>query len=314
MAPEKKAKKKLIVIGGPTGIGKSFVAYNVALKIRGEIISADSMQFYREINIGTDKVPMEIREKIPHYLIDFLSLRDEFDVYQFVKQTTEKIDAIHKKGGIPIVVGGSGLYLRSLFTGIFYIPEDTKDTLKEIRDNLEKEKTDALYKKLKITDPDTAKNLHPNDKKRIRRALEVYLLTGKPMSLWQKEKISPISEEIETVYYILTRDRKEMYNRIERRVDKMFENGWVEEVMGLKEKGLTEYLQLKAPIGYKEILGYLNGEYDMDEVKDTIKQKTRNLAKRQLTWFRKESGKWIELEGEGENAVDVITETFKGGL
>lgn len=298
--------KKLLIIGGPTGTGKSLVAYNIALEIKGEIISADSMQFYKEINIGTDKVPLWMRKNVPHHLIDFLSIKDNFDVYKFVKLATEKIEEIYRKGRIPIVVGGSGLYLRSLLSGIFHIPETMKDKQKEIRYELEKEETEKLYKRLQEVDQETARQLHPNDRKRIRRALEVYYLTGKPISLWKKERYTPLSEDIDVYYYILTRERKEIYDRIEQRVEKMFENGWIEEVKELKEKGLSEYLKIKAPIGYKEILEYLDNKYTIDELKDIIKKKTRNLARRQLTWFRKENGLWIKLEGEGENAVKEI--------
>ena len=304
-------RKKLVIIGGPTGVGKSAVAYNVALKIGGEIISADSMQFYRETNIGTDKVPLWMREKVPHHLIDFLSLSDDFDVYQFIRIATEKIEEIFKRGNIPLIVGGSGLYLRGLLKGIFHLPKELKEKQKEIRANLEKKETDDLYRMLKEVDPKAADVLHPNDRKRIRRALEVYYLTGKPMSILQKNIQSPIPEDTEKSYYILTRDRDEMYNRIEQRVEKMFQQGWIEEVKNLKENGYEEYLKVKAPIGYKEILEYLDGKYGLDETKALIKKKTRNLARRQLTWFRKEEGMWIEIEGDGEKAVDEIVRRTK---
>lgn len=305
-------QKKLIIIGGPTGVGKSAVAYNVALKIGGEIISADSMQFYREINIGTDKVPLWMREKVPHHLIDFLSLSDEFDVYQFIRIATEKIEEIFSRGNIPLIVGGSGFYLRGLLKGIFHLPEELKEKQKEVRANLEKRETDVLYRMLKKVDPKSAEILHPNDRKRISRALEVYYLTGIPMSTLQKNRKSPLPEDAEKSYYILTRNRDEMYNRIEQRVEKMFENGWIEEVKDLKEKGYAEYLKMKAPIGYKEILDYLDGKYGLDETKALIKKKTKNLARRQLTWFRKEDGVWIEIEGDGEKVIDeIISSSYK---
>lgn len=304
---------KLLVIGGPTGIGKSIVAYNIALKIKGEIVSADSMQFYKEINIGTDKIPLWMREKVPHHLIDFLSLRDEFDVYQFIKLSTKTIKEILNRGNLPIVVGGSGLYLRSLLKGIFDFPEEVKPKLKEIRNILEKESTDTLYTNLQKFDPVVAKTLHPNDRKRIRRALEVYLLTGKSITLWQKEISSPVAD-MDVTYYILTRTKNEMYNRIEQRVEQMFKNGWIEEVRNLKEQGYEQYLRLKAPIGYKEILDYLDGKYTLEELKTEIKKKTKNLAKRQLTWFKKEEGIWITLKDEGENAtISLIMEHLKKG-
>ncbi|MCM8820908.1 MAG: tRNA (adenosine(37)-N6)-dimethylallyltransferase MiaA [Candidatus Omnitrophica bacterium] len=309
-----KSKKRLLVIGGPTSTGKSDIAYNVALKINGEIISADSMQFYREINVGTDKVPLWMRERVPHHLIDFLSICDDFDVYQFIKLATGEIDEILRREKIPIVVGGSGLYLRCLLKGIFYIPDGMKEKQKDIRDKLENENTEILYQTLQKVDHSTAKVLHPNDRKRIRRALEVYYLTGKQMSLLQKERSPIIPEDIKIHYYILTRDRKEMYNRIDERVEKMFESGWIEEVRDLRKQGYEEYLRLKAPIGYKEILEYLDGKYTMDELKAMVKKRTKNLARRQLTWFRKEDGIWIEIKGDGEDAVSEIVKNFKGEI
>ncbi|MCM8762503.1 MAG: hypothetical protein NC929_04225 [Candidatus Omnitrophica bacterium] len=189
-----------------------------------------------------------------------------------------------------------------------------KEKQRDIRNKLENENTETLYQILQKVDHSTANVLHPNDRKRIRRALEVYYLTGKPMSLLQRERNPEISENIQIYYYILTRDRNEMYNRICQRVEKMFESGWIEEVKELREKSFERYLKLKAPIGYKEILEYLDGKYSMDELKAMIKKKTRNLARRQLTWFRKEDGIWIKIEGDGENAVSKIVKNFKGEI
>lgn len=307
---EKNAGRKILIIGGPTGIGKSAVAFSIAKEIGGEIISADSRQFYREINIGTDKVPLRMREEIPHHLIDFLSLKDDFDVYEFAKLAHEKIREIKDRRKIPVIVGGSGLYLRSLVKGVFTVPEGDREKQKDIRRKLEERTTEALYGELLRVDPPLEEKIHENDRKRIRRALEVYYLTGKQMSFWQKQKPDAVIDEKERSYFVLSRDREEMYKRIEQRVDKMFEDGWVEEVKGLKEKGCSAYLREKAPIGYVEILDFLEGMCGMDELKVSIKQKTRNFARKQLTWFRKESGVWLQLSGDGKNAVEEITKNL----
>lgn len=307
----KKIKEnKIPVIGGPTGIGKSAVAFEVAKKINGEIISADSRQFYREINIGTDKVPLWMRNEVPHHLIDFLSLKDDFDVYRFAELAREKIKEIREKGRVPVIIGGSGLYLRSLFKGIFTVSGGDREKQGEIRSELEKKTTEEMFVELRDVDPVLAETIHRNDRKRIRRALEVYYLTGKRMSFWHEQNPEPVLGEDEKLYFILCRDRQEMYERIEKRVDDMFEAGWLEEVERLRDKGYSGYLRGKAPIGYVEILDYLDGKTAFDELKSGIKQKTRNLAKKQLTWFRKENGTWLKISGDGRNAAEEITREF----
>lgn len=307
---EKDTERKILIMGGPTGIGKSAVAYSVAKKIRGEIISADSRQFYREINIGTDKVPLSMRRDIPHHLVDFLSIKDGFDVYRFIKIVREKIQAIQGRDRVVIIVGGSGLYLRSLMKGIFSIPDENREKQHEVRRVLEEKTTEVLYGELSKVDPVLKNAVHPNDRKRIRRALEMYYLTGKPMSYWQKQEPENALGESEKLYFILARDRKEMYERIERRVDKMFEDGWVDEVVKLKECGYAAYLREKAPIGYVEILNYLDGRCTIEELKSSIKQKTRNFAKKQITWFRKENGIWLQLSDDGKESAEKIIREF----
>ncbi len=307
MRGKETAKRKAVIIGGPTGVGKSSVAFSVAEKTGGEIISADSMQFYRETGIGTDKPPAWMREKIPHHLMDFLSLKDDFDVYGFAEAAAEKAEDILGRNKLPVIAGGSGLYIRILTKGIFTIPGADREKQKNIRENLESKKTEELYGELEKADPAILGALHKNDRKRIRRALEVFLLTGKTMSFWQKQKTeSAFAGGKDVKYFILTRDREEMYNRIECRVDRMFEAGWIEEVERLKEEGLAGYLKSKAPIGYVEILEYLEGRLTLEELKSCIKQKTRNFAKKQLTWFRREDGIWIEMDDDGEKAVKEI--------
>ncbi len=303
---KKHTGRKIPVIGGPTGIGKSSVAYRVAKEINGEIVSADSKQFYREINIGTDKVPLWMRKEVPHHLIDFLSLEDDFDVYRFTELAHGKIREIESRNRIPVIVGGSGLYLRSLMRGIFTVPDGDREKQKEVRRELEEKTTENLYREMLDIDPALKENIHPNDRKRIRRALEVYHLTGKRMSFWQKQEPETVLGEEERFYFILFRERQEMYERIEKRIDAMFEDGWVDEVRQLKEKGFSSYLRDKAPIGYMEIIDYLDGRLGIEELKAGIKQKTRNFARKQLTWFRREDGAWLQLHGDGSSAVDEI--------
>ena len=303
-----------LVLGGPTGIGKSVVAYLVAKEINGEVISADSRQFYREINIGTDKVPLWMRREVPHHLIDFLSLKDDFDVYSFAKLAQEKILEIKGRNRVPVIVGGSGLYLRSLIKGIFTIPDADRERQKEIRRKLEEKTTEALYAELLVVDSRLKESIHPNDRKRIRRALEVYYLTGRQMSFWQKQNSAPVLTEDRILYFILFRDRQEMYERIDKRVDKMFEDGWVDEVRQLKERGFSGYLRDKAPLGYVDILGYLEDSCTLEELKFRIKQKTRNFAKKQLTWFRRENGTWLQISGDGSNVIEEILLKFESDV
>ena len=308
-----KISKKILVIGGPTGIGKSRISFEVALRVNGEIISADSMQFYREIDIGTDKVSAEMREKVPHYLIDCLSLRDSFDVHTFLRKTIHIVNKILLSGRVPIIVGGSGLYLRSLMNGIFPIPKEKMEKQNGIRKLLSKKNLSVLYSELKSVDIEAASRIHKNDRKRITRALEVYLLTGKTISYWHRQNPKKTLADVgDPLYFILTRNREVMYNRIDERVDAMFESGWIQEVKNLEEKGFRDILLYKSPIGYVEILDFLDGKYTMDELKSIIKKRTRTLARKQLTWFKKEKGIWLDIEEDENKAVEIIIEKFTG--
>jgi len=304
---ENRNNQKIIIIGGPTATGKSKVALIVAEKMDGEIISGDSRQFFKEITIGTDKVPDSYRKRVPHHLIDIFSLKEKIDVFKFIEMTIEKTKEIISRDKIPIIVGGSGLYLRSLIEGIFYIPEDVKEKQEEIRKELEKLKTSALYEKLKEIDPEASEKIHRNDRRRIRRAIEVYYLTGKKISEWQKSqsKIS-LSEIGKIFYFILFRKRELLYERINERVDRMFEKGWIEEVKNLIEKSYEKFIMEKAPIGYREIVEYIKKDGDIEELKNKIKKKTREYARKQLTWFKKEKGIWLEVKDEEKTAEEII--------
>ncbi|MCM8803950.1 MAG: tRNA (adenosine(37)-N6)-dimethylallyltransferase MiaA [Candidatus Omnitrophica bacterium] len=304
---------RILVISGPTASGKTEISFKIAKEINGEIISCDSRQFYKEINIGTDKPSEPIRREIPHYFIDFLSLKEEFDVYKYTKLVFEKVKEIIFGNKIPIIVGGSGFYIRTLLKGIFYLPPELKEKQKEIREKLEKGNTEDLYEKLKRIDPEISKKIHPNDRYRIKRALEVFELTGKCMSYWQSQKSEITLKDLGKVYYfILMRDRQQIYDRIKERVEKMFKNGWIEEVKNLKDKNFTEYLKLKAPIGYNEILDYLDNKICFEDLKNLIIKKTKEYAKKQSIWFKKEEGIFINFSDE-EEAVKKILKFLKNG-
>jgi len=299
--------KKILILGGPTGVGKSDISFDLSLALNGEIISADSMQFYKEINIGTGKTPKWMRDKVPHHLIDFLSLREDFDVKAFVESALLCVEEILSRGKVPIIVGGSGLYIRSLLTGIFPMPEGSSERKNEIRENLASKELSELYSQLQLVDPTSASRINKNDRKRISRALEIYYLTGKTITFWHKQKSEDRLANIGvTLYFILTRSREVMYNRIERRVDEMFEEGWIKEVVRLKDEGLQGPLLYKAPIGYAEIIDYLDSKYSMEELVNLVKKKTKTYARKQLTWFRREDGIWLEIQDKRKTVEEII--------
>jgi tRNA dimethylallyltransferase len=287
-------KKPLIVIVGPTAVGKSEVAIELAKRIKGEIISCDSRQVYKYLNIGTAKPTKEERRKIPHHLIDIIRPDEEFNAFLYAQRAHGAISKVHKKKKIPILVGGSGLYLKAVLNGIF--PGVGRN--EKIRKRLEKFSSSALYKKLKKADPKTALCLHPHDKVRIIRALEVYELTGQPISALQE-----VSKRKKPNYNLtmigLKRKREELYQRINWRAEEMIEEGLVEEVRGFLKRGFSKDLLALKGLGYKEIIGYLDGEYDLKEAICLLKRNSRRFAKRQLTWFNKDQRvQWIEIAGK----------------
>ena len=316
------------MIVGPTAVGKSEVAIELAKRMKGEIISCDSRQVFKYLNIGTAKPTKEERKKVPHHLIDIIEPDEEFNAFLYAQRVYKAISGIHRKRKTPILVGGSGLYLRAVIDGIF--PGAGRN--EKIRERLEKFSSGCLYKKLKETDPKTALRLHPHDKVRILRALEVYELTGQPISVLQKvskgrkpdyegalplapstkkARITRFSSNSERLsYYDLTmiglkREREELYRRINRRGEEMIKEGLVKEVKNLLKKGFAQDLIALKGLGYKEIIGYLNGEYDLKEAIRLLKRNSRRFAKRQLTWFNKDKRiHWIEIaEKESANRV-----------
>lgn len=292
-------KKPLVVIVGPTAVGKNEVARELAKRIGGEIVSCDSRQVYRYLDIGTAKPTKEERREIPHHLIDIIEPDKEFNAFLYARKAHKVISGIQRRKGIPILVGGSGLYLRAVIDGISL--KAGRD--KKIREGLEKFGSNYLYKKLKKVDPETASRLHPHDRVRIIRALEVHKLTGEPISTLQR--LSKRRPDYVLMMIGLKRGREELYQRINERVDRMMGEGLVEEVRGLLEKGFSKDLIARKGLGYKEIIGYLNGEYDLKEAIQLLKRNTRRFAKRQLTWFNQDKRiHWIEMTGEaGANKI-----------
>ncbi len=290
-------KKPLVVLTGPTAVGKTKASIGLAKVIGGEIISADSMQVYEYMNIGSAKIRPEEMQGVPHYLIDDLKPWDEFHVVRFQQMAKNAMEQIYANGHIPIVVGGTGFYIQALLYDIDFTGTAQDDTYRAELENLVKEKGAAyLHNMLRKVDPKSAEDIHANNVKRVIRALEYYRQTGQKMSEHNEEerrKESPY----EFVYFVLNAPREQLYARIDRRVDQMIEEGLVDEVKHLKELGCTKEMVSMQGLGYKEILAYLDGEYDLDTAVYIIKRDTRHFAKRQLTWFRRERQvTWIQKE------------------
>ena len=288
---------KPIIILGPTATGKSALAVELAKKMNGEIISADSMQVYRGMDIGTAKPTIEERQGIAHHLIDVRDPDEEWTVSDFVERANGLTGKLANEGKTPIIVGGTGLYLWSLIEG-FSFPITPAD--KELRAKLEKEPLVYLHSRLAAVDLEAAAKIHPNDKKRIIRALEVYTLTGKPISQLQKLRMEPETKRLGSIeeeprrlaagsYLLigLNLPRDQLYERINKRVDEMMDKGLIDEVNGLRGKGYGRELISMQALGYKEVIDYLENKYTKDEMIEELKKRTRNFARRQMTWFRR---------------------------
>jgi len=288
--------KKVIFIIGPTAAGKSDLALKLAKKLGGEIISADSMQVYRGMDIGTAKPSREELKEVKHYLIDSIMPDEPWSVSDFIDNVRDLTKMIVKKSKIPIIVGGTGLYINSLLEG-YSFPVIRKD--EKIRRMLEEEAglygSAMLHERLKDIDRTAAENIHPNDKKRIIRALEVYEITGKPISKLREKGKSVLPYP--AVLIGLKMDREKLYKRIDSRIDGMLERGLIEEVRKLIKKGYDRSFTSMEAIGYKEVIGYIRGECSYDEMAEKLKRNTRNFAKRQMTWFKRfKNVEWFDVE------------------
>lgn len=280
--------KPLIILTGPTAVGKTDLSVKLAKSVNGEIISADSIQVYKYMDVGSAKVTEREMDGVKHYLIDELYPDEEFNIFYFKEKSKQYMEEILSKGKIPIVSGGTGFYIQSLLYDVEFSVEDNN---KEIRNNLEKiheEKgAEYLHNMLREIDEESADAIHENNVKRVIRAIEYFRITGEKISEHNKRESNKNSPYL-FKYYCLNMDRKLLYERINKRVDIMIENGLVEEVKKLLNMGYSKNLISMQGIGYKEIVSYLQKEMTLDEAIDTIKQETRRFAKRQLTWFKRE--------------------------
>lgn len=302
-------KKPLIILTGPTAVGKTKASIGLAKAVDGEIISADSMQVYRHMDIGSAKIKPEEMEGIPHHLIDVLEPDDEFHVVKFQQLAKKAMREIWERGHIPIVTGGTGFYIQALLYDIDFDENEKEDACrKELEAYAREHGAEALHEKLALVDPASAEMIHPNNIKRVIRALEFYEQTGKRISEYnetQRQRESPYA----FAYFVLTDDRAHLYERINRRVDQMIEEGLVNEVQALKDKGYTKQLVSMQGLGYKEILDYLDGNCTLEEAIYTIKRDTRHFAKRQLTWFKRERDViWINKQSFGYDAEQILDE------
>lgn len=291
--------EKAILLFGPTAIGKTEVSIEVAKMIGAEIISADSMQVYRYMDIGTAKPSKEQRKSVPHHLIDIVDPDEEWTVSQFIEKASKTSSDIKKKKKRVLMVGGTGLYLNAFING-FSFPIAAKN--ENVRKELWELEEEELFQALEKVDPDSAKKINKNDKKRIIRALEVFEQTGIPISKLQKR--TPKSG---LTLICLNDDRDKIYEKINTRVDNMMKNGLIDEVKELLKMGYNKDLTSMQALGYKELVGYLNKEYSLEDAAELIKKRTRNFAKRQLTWFRRfPNVNWVKADKENDLSVKKI--------
>lgn len=312
-------KKPLIILTGPTAVGKTKASIGLAKAIGGEIISADSMQVYRQMDIGSAKITREEMDGIPHYLIDVLDPEEEFHVVRFQQMAKAAMAEIYSRGKIPIVVGGTGFYIQALLYDIDFTENEGDAAYRRQLETAAKEKGAAyLHAQLVAVDPKAAQEIHANNVKRVIRALEFYEQTGERISEHnerERQKESPY----QFCYFVLNDKRECLYDRIDKRVDQMIQNGLVEEVRRLKERGCTKQMVSMQGLGYKEIFAYLEGECSLSEAVYIIKRDTRHFAKRQLTWFKRERDViWIQKDAFAyddekilQNLLEVIRERMK---
>jgi tRNA dimethylallyltransferase len=301
-------KPKVIVICGPTASGKTALSIELAKKINGEIVSADSMQIYIDMDIGSAKPTKEEMQGIKHYLLDFVLPSKRYSVAEYKKDATKAIEEIIKKGKTPIVVGGTGLYVDSLIYNIDY-PEMELDEeyRKLLEERVKKEGLQKLYEEAKNIDPKAIEKISQNDKKRILRVLELYHQTGKTKT---EQEIESRKNDVPYEYHVfaLTMDREKLYDRINQRVDIMVEQGLINEVQNIVEKYSESPTAMQA-LGYKEIKEYLDGKITKEEAIEKVKHETRKYAKRQLTWFRKNKQTiWIDALNKKEENIKIILE------
>ena len=307
-------KIPLIVLVGPTAVGKTDISIKLAKKLNGEIISADSMQIYKYMDIGTAKVKEGEKQGIPHYLIDIVYPDEDFTVSNYKDLANEHIKDINSRSKLPIVVGGTGLYINSLVYKLSFTQVVPNTEFREVYNKIADEYGNAkIYEELKKIDPISANRININDRKRIIRALEIYHETGKPMSEYNKD-FRKYNDDYHIILIGLTMERNMLYERINVRVDNMIEEGLINEVEELMKIGYNRQLNSMQALGYKEIISYLYGEISLDEAIELIKRNSRKYAKRQLTWFRRDNRiKWIDTNSfsNKDEVVEYILKHVK---
>ena len=300
-------KRPLIILTGPTAVGKTAASIGLAKAVGGEIISADSMQVYRQMDIGSAKITKDEMQGIPHYLVDVLEPEEAFNVVRFQELAKEAMEEIFRNGHIPIVVGGTGFYIQALLYDIDFTENDSDLSFREALEKKAREEgAESLHALLDKADSQAAEQIHPHNVKRVIRALEFNRKTGQKISEHnerERQKESPYN----FAYFVLTDDRKALYDRIDRRVDKMMEQGLLEEVRRLKDRGLPRDSVSMQGLGYKELFAYLEEEYPLEEAVRIIKRDTRHFAKRQLTWFRRERDVvWIDRQENEQDERKIL--------
>lgn len=307
-------KKKLVVLTGPTAVGKTKLSIELAKKIGGEIISADSMQVYKHMDIGSAKIRPEEMEGVPHFLVDELEPSEEFNVVVFQQKTKQYMQEIYERGHIPILVGGTGFYIQAVLYDINFSEDDDNHQIREELEALAKENgAEYMHEELRKIDPASADAIHANNVKRVIRALEYYKLTGQKISEHNEEQRKNESP-YDFSYFVLNDHRELLYERIDKRVDEMITEGLVEEVTKLKNMGYDRSYVSMQGLGYKEIFSFLEGEISLEEAIYIIKRDTRHFAKRQITWFKREKEvTWVN-KPEFDYNNDKILDFMKGKI
>ncbi len=305
-------KKPLVVLTGPTAVGKTEISIKLAKEIGGEIISADSMQVYKHMDIGSAKILPEEMAGIPHFLVDELEPFEEFHVVRFQQMAKAAMEKIYARRHIPIVVGGTGFYIQALLYDVDFSENDGDASYRhELEEIARKEGGQVLHEKLRLVDKMAAEQIHANNVKRIIRALEFYHQTGQRISEHnerERQKESPY----QFVYFVLNDDRKRLYERIDRRVDQMLKDGLIKEVAALKSMGCTRDMVSMQGLGYKEILAYLEGELSLKEAIYRLKRDTRHFAKRQITWFKREREViWLNKDEYGYDEDRILHDMIR---
>lgn len=305
-------KQPLMILAGPTAVGKTALSIKLAKALGGEIVSADSMQVYRHMDIGSAKVMPEEMDGVPHHLIDVLEPWEDFNVTRFQAMAKEAVEGIYGRGRIPVIAGGTGFYIQALIYDIDFKKNEGSGEIRRELEQLGNERgSEYLHGLLQKIDPESAALIHANNKKRVIRAIEYYRMTGQPISehnRLEQEKASPY----DVFYYVLDCARETLYTRINRRVDLMMEQGLVNEVCRLKEMGCKRGMTSMQGLGYKEILDYLDGRTSLEEAVCILKRDTRHFAKRQIAWFKRERGvRWLSLESFGDDQGRILSHILK---